>query len=52
MYLGRPWRDYAQTVFINCQMSKVVKPRGLAQLEQNPCRKPLFMPNTNPKERG
>lgn len=28
MYLGRPWRDYAQTVFIDCQMSEVVKPEG------------------------
>lgn len=28
VYLGRPWRDYAQTVFLNCQMSKVVKPEG------------------------
>lgn len=28
VYLGRPWRDYAQTVFLNCRMSKVVKPEG------------------------
>lgn len=28
VYLGRPWRDYAQTVLLNCQMSKVVKPEG------------------------
>lgn len=27
-YLGRPWRDYAQTVFLNCEMSAVVKPEG------------------------
>ena len=27
-YLGRPWRDYAQTVFLNCEMSAVVKPAG------------------------
>jgi pectin methylesterase-like acyl-CoA thioesterase len=27
-YLGRPWRDYAQTVFINCFMDKHIKPEG------------------------
>lgn len=28
VYLGRPWRDYAQTVFLNCYMSEVVNPLG------------------------
>jgi pectinesterase len=27
-YLGRPWRPYAQTVFINCFLDKIVKPEG------------------------
>ena len=27
-YLGRPWRDYAQTVFINCYMDKHIKSEG------------------------
>ena len=27
-YLGRPWREYAQTVFINCYMDKHIKPEG------------------------
>ncbi|WP_418501689.1 pectinesterase family protein [Flagellimonas sp.] len=27
-YLGRPWRDHAQTVFINCYMDKHIKPEG------------------------
>ena len=27
-YLGRPWRPYAQTVFINCEMSEVIKSEG------------------------
>lgn len=27
-YLGRPWRPYAQTVFINCQMGPHIKPEG------------------------
>jgi pectinesterase len=27
-YLGRPWRPYAKTVFINCYLDKQIKPEG------------------------
>ncbi len=27
-YLGRPWRPYAATVFINCEMGKHIRPEG------------------------
>lgn len=27
-YLGRPWRDFAKTVFINCQLGDHIKPEG------------------------
>lgn len=27
-YLGRPWRPFAKTVFIQCEMDKTVKPEG------------------------
>jgi len=27
-YLGRPWRDYAQTVFISCKLSDIIRPEG------------------------
>ena len=27
-YLGRPWRIYASTIFLNCDMSAVVRPEG------------------------
>lgn len=27
-YLGRPWRNYAKTVFINCEMAGHIKPEG------------------------
>jgi pectinesterase len=27
-FLGRPWRDYAKTVFLNTEMSAVVRPEG------------------------
>ena len=28
VYLGRPWRDYAQTVFLNCELGEVIHPAG------------------------
>jgi len=28
VYLGRPWRDFAQTVFINTEMGAHIKPEG------------------------
>ena len=27
-FLGRPWRIYASTIFLNCEMSDVVRPEG------------------------
>ncbi|MBD0366375.1 MAG: alpha/beta hydrolase fold domain-containing protein [Flavisolibacter sp.] len=27
-YLGRPWRPFAKTVFLNCRMDKIVAPEG------------------------
>jgi pectinesterase len=27
-YLGRPWRPYAKTVFINCELGEFIKPAG------------------------
>ena len=28
VYLGRPWRDYARTVFLNCEMGSQIIPAG------------------------
>lgn len=28
VYLGRPWRNYAQTVFIRCEMGEHIRPEG------------------------
>ena len=28
VYLGRPWRDYAQTVLINCELGGHIRPEG------------------------
>lgn len=28
VYLGRPWKEYSRTVFLNCHLSEVVRPEG------------------------
>jgi pectinesterase len=28
LYLGRPWRAYSKTVFLNCELPKVIAPEG------------------------
>lgn len=28
VYLGRPWRDYAKTVFISCELDSHIRPEG------------------------
>ena len=28
VYLGRPWRNYAKTVFMNCRLGKHIRPEG------------------------
>mgnify|MGYP001251656749 CR=1 FL=1 len=28
MYLGRPWRPFAKTVFMNCDLGNLIKPEG------------------------
>ena len=28
VYLGRPWREYARTVFLNCELGEHIRPEG------------------------
>lgn len=28
VYLGRPWRDYAKVVFVNCQLTDIIRKEG------------------------
>lgn len=28
VYLGRPWREYAQVAFVNCELGKHIRPEG------------------------
>ncbi len=33
-FLGRPWRGFAQTVFLNCDMDECVAPQGFADWDE------------------
>jgi pectinesterase len=57
-YLGRPWRPYAKTVFINCFMDKQVHPEGWHNWNKPDAEKTVFYgeygskgPGANPGER-
>jgi pectinesterase len=42
LYLGRPWRAYAKTVFINCILPKQIIPRGWSNWENQENEKTVF----------
>ncbi|MEX1384243.1 pectate lyase [Lutibacter sp.] len=42
VYLGRPWRIYAKTVFINCTMEKHIKPEGWHNWEKTDAEETAF----------
>ncbi len=35
LYLGRPWRDYGYTLFMNCQLPKEIRPEGWHHWEKH-----------------
>jgi pectinesterase len=35
LYLGRPWRDYGYTLFMNCELPKVICPEGWHHWEKH-----------------
>ena len=58
VYLGRPWRFYAKTVFIDCEMGKHIKPQGWDNWSKPEAEKNTFYAEYNcygegylPKER-
>lgn len=57
-YLGRPWRPHAKTVFLNCQLGKVIKPEGWHNWDKPEAEKTTYYaeyqstgPGANPKAR-
>ena len=35
VYLGRPWRDYGYTLFMNCELCKEIRPEGWHHWQKN-----------------
>jgi pectinesterase len=52
VYLGRPWRIYAQTVFINCEMEKHILPIGWHNWKKTAAEKTTFYAEYNNKGEG
>jgi pectinesterase len=47
VYLGRPWRKYAKTVFINCKMGDFINPKGWSNWNKTDNYKTLFYAEYN-----
>jgi pectinesterase len=51
-YLGRPWRPFAKTVFLNCEMSVVIKPEGWHNWNKPDAEKTAFYAEYNSRGEG
>jgi pectinesterase len=52
VYLGRPWRIYAKTVYINCDMGKHIRPEGWENWSKPEAEKKAFYAEYNCKGEG
>ncbi|GIQ61110.1 hypothetical protein Flavo103_42450 [Flavobacterium collinsii] len=52
VYLGRPWRIYAKTVYINCDMAKHIRPEGWENWSKPEAEKTAFYAEYNCKGEG
>ena len=52
VYLGRPWRPFAKTVFINTEISNVIKPEGWHNWNKSDAEKTTFYGEYNSKRIG
>ncbi|PIF29949.1 pectinesterase [Flavobacterium sp. 9] len=52
VYLGRPWRIYAKTVYINCDMGKHIRPEGWENWSKPEAEKSAFYAEYNCKGEG
>lgn len=51
-YLGRPWRDHAKTVFIDCYMDRHIKPEGWHDWNKPQAQQTAFYAEYNSKGPG
>ena len=52
VYLGRPWRIYAKTVYMNCDMGKHIRPEGWENWSKPEAEKTAFYAEYNCKGEG
>ena len=52
VYLGRPWRIYAKTVYINCDMGKHIRPEGWHNWSKPEAEQNAFYAEYNGKGEG
>ncbi len=52
VYLGRPWRIYAKTVFMNCEMGRHIQPQGWENWSKPEAEKTAFYAEYNCKGPG
>lgn len=52
VYLGRPWRIYAKTVYINCEMGKHIRPEGWENWSKPEAEKTTFYGEYNCRGEG
>jgi len=52
VYLGRPWRPFAKTVFINTEISNIIKPEGWHNWNKVDAEKTTFYAEYNSKGTG
>lgn len=51
-YLGRPWRDYAQTVFIDCELGEHILPEGWHNWDKPHAEQTVYYGECNSKGAG
>ena len=52
VYLGRPWRPFAKTVFINCDINDIIKPEGWHNWNKPDAERTTFYGEYNSKGLG
>lgn len=52
VYLGRPWRPFAKTVYVNCEISSTIKPEGWHNWSKPDAEKTTFYAEFNSKGSG
>ncbi len=52
VFLGRPWRPYAQTIFMNCELSEIIHPEGWDPWRSEEKKKTAFYAEFNNSGKG